>query len=149
MAKTDPTGQTYPADAYVFGEYGRRLTTVKRAWDTAVLKAHGHTPVWTKTGAKLTPESRTILKTIDLHFHDLRHEGGSRLLECGWPLHHVPRDARPRVDRTDEHVPERRARRPAREHEKERRGENSWHNVAQNSRSSGHRGAVHRAERDA
>jgi integrase len=29
------------------------------------------------------------LKSIDLHFHDLRHEAGSRLLEKGWPLHHV------------------------------------------------------------
>lgn len=27
----------------------------------------------------------------DLHFHDLRHEAGSRLLEQGWPLHHVQR----------------------------------------------------------
>ena len=25
----------------------------------------------------------------DLHFHDLRHEGASRLHEAGWPLHHV------------------------------------------------------------
>ena len=25
----------------------------------------------------------------DLHFRDLRHEGGSRLLEAGWPLHYV------------------------------------------------------------
>jgi integrase/recombinase XerD len=24
-----------------------------------------------------------------LRFHDLRHEAGSRLLERGWPLHHV------------------------------------------------------------
>jgi hypothetical protein len=24
-----------------------------------------------------------------LHFHDLRHEAGSRLLEAGWPVHHV------------------------------------------------------------
>lgn len=29
------------------------------------------------------------LGRIDLHFHDLRHEAGSRLLEAGWPLHHV------------------------------------------------------------
>ena len=28
-------------------------------------------------------------KVPDLHFHDLRHEAGSRLLEAGWPLHHV------------------------------------------------------------
>lgn len=26
---------------------------------------------------------------IDLHFHDLRHEAGSRKLEAGWPLHAV------------------------------------------------------------
>jgi hypothetical protein len=25
----------------------------------------------------------------DLHFHDLRHEAGSRLLEQGWSLHDV------------------------------------------------------------
>jgi hypothetical protein len=24
---------------------------------------------------------------IDLHFHDLRHEGGIRLLEKGWQIH--------------------------------------------------------------
>ena len=28
-------------------------------------------------------------RAINLHFHDLRHEGGSRLLEAGWPVHHV------------------------------------------------------------
>jgi integrase len=26
---------------------------------------------------------------VDLTFHDLRHEAGSRLLESGWPLHNV------------------------------------------------------------
>ena len=30
-----------------------------------------------------------MLQTIDLHFHDLRHEGASRMLEAGWPLHHI------------------------------------------------------------
>ncbi len=28
---------------------------------------------------------------IDLNFHDLRHEAGSRKLEAGWPLHAVSR----------------------------------------------------------
>ncbi len=37
----------------------------------------------------LTAPSRAVLDAIDLHFHDLRHEGGSRLLEAGRPLHHV------------------------------------------------------------
>jgi integrase len=26
---------------------------------------------------------------VNLTFHDLRHESGSRLLEAGWPLHSV------------------------------------------------------------
>jgi integrase len=75
---------------YVFGdEAGLKVGSFKRAWETAVLKAHGHTPQWTKTNKALTKESREALDAIDLHFHDLRHEGGSRLLEAGWPLHHI------------------------------------------------------------
>ena len=87
MAKTDPAGNDYTVNDYVFGELGQRVENVKRAWETCVLKAHGHEPVWQKTG--LAPGSRTALKAINLHFHDLRHEGASRLLEAGWPLHHV------------------------------------------------------------
>ena len=30
--------------------------------------------------------SREALRSVDLTFHDLRHEAGSRLLEAGWPL---------------------------------------------------------------
>ena len=75
---------------YVFGdEAGVKVESFDKSWETAVLKAHGHTPQWTKTGKGLTAESRAVLGAIDLHFHDLRHEGGSRLLEGGWPLHHV------------------------------------------------------------
>jgi integrase len=47
------------------------------------------TPQWTKTNKALAAESRAALDAIDLHFHDLRHEAGSRLLERGWALHHV------------------------------------------------------------
>ena len=54
---------------------------------TAVLKAHGHTPHWVKSA--LTPESRAAYAAIDLTFHDLRHEAGSRWLEARMPLHHV------------------------------------------------------------
>jgi integrase len=99
MRGTDPAGRPFPPSAHVFGdEVGRRVASVKRAWQTAVLKAHGHKPawVWTKkkglTGkgnTKLSPESKAAYGAIDLHFHDLRHEGGSRLLEGGWPVHHV------------------------------------------------------------
>ena len=87
MAKTDPAGGDYTPPAYVFGELGRRVRSVKRAWATAVLKAHGFTPVW--QGHSLAPVSRTALAAIDLHFHDLRHEAGSRWLERGWPLHEI------------------------------------------------------------
>jgi integrase/recombinase XerD len=87
MAKTDPAGKDYEGDDYVFGELGQKVDNVKRAWETCVLKAHGYEPVWQGTG--LAPASRAALKAIDLHFHDLRHEGASRLLEAGWPIHHV------------------------------------------------------------
>jgi integrase len=77
------------AQCYVFGDdAGRKVGSVKRAWETAVLKAHHLVPVWGLKN-RLSAESRTALRGIDLHFHDLRHEAGSRLLEHGWPLHHV------------------------------------------------------------
>jgi integrase len=44
--------------------------------------------VWVGSNT-LAPESRAALRDIDLHFHDLRHEAGSRFHEAGWPLHHV------------------------------------------------------------
>ena len=52
---------------------------------------------------QLAAESRAALDVIDLHFHDLRHEGGSRLLEAGWPLHH----AGTREPLADQHLPQR------------------------------------------
>ena len=57
-------------------------------WATCVLKAHGHTPTYTRTKG-LSPDSQKALAAIGLHWHDLRHEAGSRLLESGWPIHHV------------------------------------------------------------
>ena len=85
----DPAGQPLPADGYVFGtEVGTRVLDVKRAWATAVLKAHGHEPSYTKT-ANLSPESQAALAAIDLHFHDLRREAGSRWIEGGVPIHTV------------------------------------------------------------
>jgi integrase len=88
MAKIDPAGNEYEPSDFVFGECGRQVTDIKKAWETAVLKAAGYTPTWGPNNT-LTPESRAHLDAVDLHFHDLRHEGASRLLEAGWPLHHV------------------------------------------------------------
>ena len=87
MAKTDPASRRYPPAAYVFSKLGARVRSVKKAWETTVLKAHGHEPEWTR--GTLSQASRELLKTIDLHFHDLRHEAGCRWLEAGWPIHHV------------------------------------------------------------
>lgn len=91
MRRIDPAGQPMPADAYVFGtEIGTRVAGFKRAWDTARLKAHGHTPTY-DAGANLSPEARTALARIELHFHDLRRECGSRWMDGGMPLATIQR----------------------------------------------------------
>ncbi len=73
----------------MFGnEVGDKILDFKTAWQNTVLKAHGVKPVRTET-ARLSAEARAKLAEIDLHFHDLRHEAGSRKLEAGWPLHAV------------------------------------------------------------
>ena len=89
LLRHDPAGKERPGHHYVFGDaIGQKVASIKKAWETTVLKAHGFVPTWTaKRG--LSRESRKALQAIDLHFHDLRHEAGSRLLESGWPLHHV------------------------------------------------------------
>jgi integrase len=90
MARLDPAGKQFPADAHVFGnEVGEAAPFPRKAWETTVLKAHGHRPVWEPGKGRLTETCRAQLAAIDLTFHDLRHEAGSRLLEAGWPLHHV------------------------------------------------------------
>ena len=68
---------------------GEPIASPKKAWEICVLKAHGFKPQWVKPSFKLSAESRARLEAIDLHFHDLRHEAGSRWIEAGGPLHHV------------------------------------------------------------
>jgi integrase len=90
LARCDPAGRFHPLEAYVFGnEFGEAAAFPRKAWETAVLKAHGHRPQWEPGRGKLAEASQAEYDRIDLHFHDLRHEAGSRLLEAGWPLHHV------------------------------------------------------------
>jgi integrase len=60
MARHDPADRPYPPLAYVFGNLGEPQGSIKKAWETAVLKAHGHRPAWTR-GA-LAPASRAVLK---------------------------------------------------------------------------------------
>jgi integrase len=88
MRRHAPDGKELPPSAYVFGNaVGERIGSVKKAWQTAVLKAHGHTPQWVKgRNNQLTPESLAFYCAINLHFHDLRREFGSRVLESGSSL---------------------------------------------------------------
>jgi integrase len=98
MRRTGPDGEPHQPDAYVFGnEVGERVGDIKRAWERAVLKAHGATPQYVvrlvderrqRTGA-LAAACRATLRAIDLHFHDLRREAGSRWLDHGVPLHRI------------------------------------------------------------
>ena len=89
LAKIGPDGQDLPGTAHVFGdEIGRPVKCYAKAWETAVLAAHGVAAVWTETNG-LDAASRAAFRAIGLHFHDLRHEAGSRWLEAGWPLSHV------------------------------------------------------------
>jgi integrase len=97
MTKNDAAGEPFGPSACVFGDAtGKQISQVKRGWQTAVFKAHGHAPTWdwakgrTKKGSgRLSAESQAAYRAINLHLHDLRHEAGSRLLEAGWPLHEV------------------------------------------------------------
>jgi integrase len=91
MRRFDPAGEPLPSDAYVFGtEIGTRVSCFARAWRSAVLRAHGVRIGVTKT-RDFTPENKAALRSINLHFHDLRREAGSRWLEGGVPLHTIQR----------------------------------------------------------
>jgi integrase len=88
--RRDPAGEPLPATAFVFGDaIGRRVRSIKTAWETCVLRSHGHTPDYVKR--KLSAASRAALRTIDLHFHDLRREAGSRWMDAGVPLATIQR----------------------------------------------------------
>jgi integrase len=90
LMQTGPEGKEWPPHAYVFGnEIGERVGDPKTAWQVCVLRAHGYSPTYRRDQYTLDAASRAAYRDIDLHFHDLRHEAGSRLLEAGWPLHHV------------------------------------------------------------
>jgi integrase len=89
MRRFDPKGEAHEATAYVFGNaLGQKVDSTKRAWQTAVLRAYGEPIVRTPT-MNLAPECRATLKRVNLHFHDLRRECGSRWLEGGVPIHVV------------------------------------------------------------
>jgi integrase len=68
MRRYDPKGKELPPDAHVFGnETGERIASVSTAWRATCRRAG----------------------IANLHFHDLRREFGSRLLESGADQHDV------------------------------------------------------------
>ena len=86
----------------------------RTAWVTAVLKAHGVKPEWKVVqldGAHAGLQA--AFRQINLHWHDLRHEYASRLVERGVPLAQVARSARSRVDHHDRALRQPEAREPA------------------------------------
>jgi len=97
--RLDVDGNRKSDDALIFSdETGAPITTFRRAWVTAVLKANDIKPTWSK-GVKvkgkqtawkeLTANVQNAFRRIDLRWHDLRHEYASRLVEKGVPLSQV------------------------------------------------------------
>ena len=88
---THPAGNLYKRDDYVFGDVtGARVGDVKTAWQNAVLKAHGVKVVRKKGSGALSAECQAAYREINVRFHDLRHEAGSRFVESGMAPTHVP-----------------------------------------------------------
>jgi hypothetical protein len=68
LIKHDPNGKEHRPLAYVFGDaIGGPVANPKKAWAATCRRA----------GIE------------GLHFHDLRHEAGSRMVDRGWPVSHV------------------------------------------------------------
>jgi len=87
----DSAGEKKPGEALVFSDdVGEPIGRFRTAWVTAVLKAHGVKPVWKSYNwTALTPACQQEFRRINLHWHDLRHEYASRLVERGVPLAQV------------------------------------------------------------
>ncbi len=91
--RIDLDGRRRNGDAPVFADQdGAPLSFPVAAWHSTILRAHGIEPKQVggpKGGQRLTSECREALRRIDLHWHDLRHEYASRLVEHGVPLSQV------------------------------------------------------------
>ncbi len=89
--RLEADGEKKPDDALVFSdETGEPVGRFRTAWVTAVLKAHDIKPEWKTYGwTALTPACNEQFQRINLHWHDLRHEYASRLVEKGVPLAQV------------------------------------------------------------
>ena len=89
--RRENAGEHKADDVPVFSnEAGEALKTFKKAWVVAVLKAHGIDPRWRRAPTRdLSTDCQQRFRDINLHWHDLRHEYASRLVERGVPLAQV------------------------------------------------------------
>ena len=90
--RLDAAGEKKPDEAVVFSdEASEPVGSFRTAWVIAVLRAHGVKLVWLKDGVwrDLAPECKAQFRAFNLHWHDLRHEYASRLVERGVPLAQV------------------------------------------------------------
>jgi len=71
-------------NGYAFGgPSGQYQGTIRTAWESLVLLAHGIEPTRTRARGRVNREK---LAEIDLHWHDLRHEAACRWLARGLDL---------------------------------------------------------------
>jgi integrase len=70
--------------AYIWGDWesGKKVSDFSTTWYVLLLLANDHRPAFQRNGG-LAPECWEAIKRIDLHWHDLRHEGLSRYGELG------------------------------------------------------------------
>ncbi len=90
--RIDAAGDEKPPETPVFSdETGEPIRNFRKTFVLTVLRAHGVTPHWRKEGGwkHLTRECQAQFQSIDLHWHDLRHEYASRLVERHVPLAQV------------------------------------------------------------
>jgi len=90
--RLDADGEKKSDETLVFSdEIGEPLPHFHATWLRTVLQAHGVTPTWSaRLNFKgLSTESKAAFRRINLHWHDLRHEYASRLVERGVPLAQV------------------------------------------------------------
>ena len=81
VASVDVINKELGPGACVFGgESGEFQESFKTAWETVLMLANGHDSKRTAHGVRVDREK---LRQIDLHWHDLRHEGACRLLADG------------------------------------------------------------------
>ena len=75
-------------EGFVFGDWetGAFIGDFRKPWEHVILLSTGTKPVMAGRHKGLTEECRTRLAGINLHFHDLRHEGLSRYGEGGMLL---------------------------------------------------------------